>query len=398
MRAVAALGIGAGPAVLDALPAIEAALGGEGPLLVPHADGAPAPDLPPDTALDAAIALGTSGSTGAPKLAALSAEALSASATATHAALGGPGRWLLALPAHHVAGLQVMLRSAAAGVTPAVVDAGRFDAAAFVRAAAAIPPGGRRYTSLVPTQLRRVLADPAATDALAGFDAVLVGGAATAPDLAAAARAAGVNVVTTYGMSETAGGCVYDGMPLAGVGVRIGDGGRIALRGPTLAVGYLSRPAAVARGGETTADAGGFVDDADGLRWFVTDDVGRVEPDGRLVVEGRADDVVVTGGLKVSPAVVEAALRAVLPAGSDVVVLGVPDAEWGQAVGAALVPGDGDTAGLAATWPARRARMGCAPEAMPRRVVVLDALPTTGIGKPDRAALADLLASADDRR
>src|SRR4051794_4617642 len=169
-----------------------------------------------------AVVIATSGSTGEPKLVALSAAALRASATATAARLGGPGRWLLALPAEHVAGAQVIVRSLLAGAAPVVQDLREgFRPDAFAAAAARMGDG-RRYTSLVPTQLSRVIDDRGAgLDALRSFAAVLVGGAALAAPLREQAAAAGVRIVTTYGMSETAGGCVYDGRSLDGVTVEL---------------------------------------------------------------------------------------------------------------------------------------------------------------------------------
>ncbi|BDZ56730.1 hypothetical protein GCM10025872_03870 [Barrientosiimonas endolithica] len=167
-----------------------------------------------------------------------------------------------------------------------------FRTADLVDALAWAPPV-RRYTSLVPTQLATVLDDPEATEALGTFDGVLVGGAATAPALLERARAAGVAVRTTYGMSETAGGCVYDGVPLEDTAVTIGDDGRVGLSGPTVASGYL---------GESDRTAAVFdTDPTTGARRFWTDDVGELR-DGVLHVVGRRDDLITTGGLKVAPA------------------------------------------------------------------------------------------------
>ena len=177
--------------------------------------------------------MATSGSTGRPRLVVLRPAALRASAAATAARLGGPGRWLLALPADHVAGVQVVVRALLAGAPPVVQDLrGGFRPAGFAAATARLGPG-RRYTSLVPTQLLRLLdAGGAALDALLGYDAVLVGGAALDAGLRARAEAAGVRVVATYGMTETAGGCVYDGVPLDGVRIRLDGAGDGAGTGP----------------------------------------------------------------------------------------------------------------------------------------------------------------------
>ena len=381
-----------GPAVLGLLPDLRAALRGDGPVLLPHAAGSPPPPalrpgepLPPeeDDGTDPTVAvLATSGSTGRPKGALLTASALLASASATHDRLGGPGRWLLALPGEHVAGLQVLLRSMIAGTEPGVLDlTGGFDPAAFATAARALP-GRRRYTALVPTQLRRLLdAGGAPRAALAEFDAVLVGGASTAQSLLTEAREAGARIVTTYGMSETCGGCVYDGRPLGGVRVTVNGTGQVRLGGPVIARGY--------RGGDP---AGAFTADDDGERWFRTDDLGRLEPDGTLAVDGRADDVIVSGGLKVAPGVVEGALLT-LPGISEAVVIGVPDPEWGERIVAFVVTSPGlPHPGLDAVR--RLVGEHAGRHAAPHQLLVLDRLPLRGPGKPDRARLRELALGA----
>lgn len=377
---ISPLPIAAGEQALRALPALRSLLHDEGPLLLPYAadDAAPAGAVG-TTPPGAGLAVGTSGSTGTAKRALLSPAALRASTQATHDRLGGPGRWLLALPGHHIAGLQVLLRSLTAGLTPTAVPDGPFTAAGFSAAVQAMP-GPRRYSSLVPTQLRRVLADDAGRDALAALDGILVGGAATPPDLVARARQAGAHVVLTYGMSETAGGCVYDGVPLHGVNLAFDDG-RIRIAGPVLAGGYL---------GDAGAEA--FVD-IDGRRWFRTDDLGHLDEHDSLVVDGRADDVVVTGGLKVWPGEVEQALRPLLPAGSEVVVLGVPDAQWGQTVAAVIAPGDGVDEGVLL----QAARSVLPRHAVPRRLMTAAQIPQRGPGKPDRRGLLELLTGDESK-
>ncbi len=334
-----------------------------------------------------AVVIATSGSTGEPKRVALSADALRASARASEARLGGPARWLLALPAEHVAGVQVIVRALLAGGPPLVMDlrAG-FRPEGFATATAALGPG-RRYTSLVPTQLRRVLdGSGTALDALRSYAAVLVGGAALDGGTHRRAMAAGVPVVTTYGMSETAGGCVYDGVPLDGVTVDLDPDGRILLGGPTLASGYLGRPA------DTAAGFGGGR--------FRTGDMGRWRA-GRLEVLGRADDMIVTGGEKVAPAAVERVLAA-QPGVRAACVTGVPDAEWGQIVAAAVVwdpdhPRQGSAADQGRADRLRaavRAELGRA--AVPRRIVTVAEIPLRGVGKPDRVAVARLVTPAGD--
>ncbi|MDC7122225.1 o-succinylbenzoate--CoA ligase [Cellulomonas fimi] len=328
-----------------------------------------------------AVVVRTSGSTGEPREVLLSGAALRASATATERRLGGPGRWLLALPTHHVAGLQVLARSVLAGTAPVVVPPGPFRPAAFVEAVTGFGTTDRRYASLVPTQLVRLLDDPAATTALTTFDAVLLGGAATAPDVLARAHAAGVRVVTTYGMTETCGGCVYDGVPLEGVDVTLDDAGRVLLSGPVLADGYRGRP---------DLDADAFVALPDGRRALRTHDLGRLD-DGVLAVLGRADDVLVTGGAKVAPAAVEAVLAG-LDGVREACVVGVPDAEWGQAVVAVVVPREGDVPTLDAVREAVARRLG--PPSAPRHLLAVRELPLRGPGKVDRAAVTRLATDA----
>ena len=267
-----------------------------------------------------AVVVGTSGSTGEPKGVELSASALRHSARASLDRLGArPGeRWLCCLPATHVAGLAVLVRSLVSGTEPVLAE--RADAATL----AAGSGSGCAHVSLVPTQLQRLLQEANPPGPLAGFSSVLLGGAA-APGLLAAARAAGVPVVTTYGMTETCGGCVYDGVPLDGVRVAVrGESDRIWIAGPVLFSGYRGqRDGVVALRGN----------------WFRTGDLGRLDSSGRLTVRGRADDVINTGGHKVVPGEVAAALQT-CPGVKDVAVVGQPDPEWGERVIAVVVPAD----------------------------------------------------------
>ncbi|MEO6880487.1 MAG: o-succinylbenzoate--CoA ligase [Mycobacteriaceae bacterium] len=365
-----------GSAVLDLLPALDTALAGRGPawLPVPADDAAEtrrrADALGVGQPVDetTALVVATSGSTGTSKGALLGAAALRASASATHARLGGPGTWLLALPAHHVAGLAVLTRSVLAGTTPSVLDPGA-DADALAAALTALT-GTRRYTSLVPTQLTRALAHPGATAALAELDAVLIGGAATPPPLLAQSMDAGIPVVRTYGMSETCGGCVYDGVALDGVRVQVQDG-RVLLGGATLASGYRGQP-----------DHPAFSPPG----WFRTDDAGELNGEV-LRVTGRLDDAITTGGLTVMPAVVEAALGT-HPGVQEVTVLGVPDDTWGERVVAFVVP-TGDEPTLEQLREHVSASLDRS--AAPREVHLLDALPLRGPGKVDRRALRAMI-------
>lgn len=314
---------------------------------------------------DGPVVVRTSGSSGEAKDVVLSRSAMGASAAAADARLGGPGQWLLTLPATYVAGLNVLVRSVLADLPPVLVDGSLADAAART-------PGPRRYTALVPTQLHR-LAEAGELSALRDFDAVLVGGAPLRPELADRAASTGVRVVRTYGASETCGGCVYDGVPLDGVGVRLGADDRVHVAGPVLFEGYAGRPdltAQVLRDG-----------------WFATDDLGRLDDDGRLHVFGRVDDVAVSGGVNVGLAAVTAAVQEV-PGVRDAVAVGVPDPQWGERV-VAVVAGEVDLEQLrsevAATLPRAWA---------PRGLVRVDSLPLLATGKVNRAAVRALAAQA----
>ena len=317
---------------------------------------------------DIAIVVSTSGTTGVPKGAMLTAAALIASASATHDRLGGPGSWLLALPAYHVAGLQVLVRSALAGTTPVAIPPS-FDVAELPSAIAELA-SGRRYASLVAVQLGNALRDQGAAAALAELDAVLIGGGPMPAAIAERAAAAGISVVRTYGMSETAGGCVYDGVPLDGVEVRIDDG-RVVLGGETVAKGYRN-----------PVEPDPFIEPG----WFRTDDVGALDDSGALRVLGRVDDAISTGGLTVLPQLVEAVLNT-HPAIADCAVFGVPDERLGQRVSAAIV-----LAGHSATPTVAELRVHVATTldatAAPREIHVVDELPRRGIGKLDRRELA----------
>lgn len=378
------------------LPALATALDGSGPALLPLPTGAARrqtidtlrPDLPVETD-EVALVVPTSGSTDVPKGALLTTRALRASAAATHERLGGPGQWLLALPVTHMAGLMVLVRSLAAGTQPQVLDLyGGFDTGAFASATARLSAAERRYTSLVPTQLRRLL--DAGID-LTAYDAILLGGAPAPDPLLAQAGEAGARVVTSYGMTETCGGCVYDGRPLDGVDISVGEDGsggageggspghcgRISIGGPVLFSGYRLRP-------DLTAEA--LVEDR-----YRTNDVGRWSSDGRLEVLGRTDDVIVSGALKVSAAVVERVLNA-HPEVRLCAVVAQPDDEWGERVVAVIEP---RTWGHVPSLDDLRAFAAASldPAALPREVVVLGILPMLASGKPDRLAVRTVLAA-----
>lgn len=307
----------------------------------------------------------TSGSTGRPKRVVLTREAVLASVEASARRLGGlgarGGRWALVLPSSYVAGLQVIVRSLVAGHDP-VLGAWRDDR------------GPAEFTSLVPTQLHRLIESPDDVAALATMQAVLLGGGPIDPALRARAEAAGIRVVATYGASETAGGCVYDGVPLDGVALSLAADGRIRLGGPTIFSGYDGDPELTA---ETLVDG-----------WYVTADAGRLDDDGHLQVLGRLDDVVVSGGVNVPLPAVAARLRA-HPGIGQVEVVGVASEEWGHEV-VALVTAD-PAAPLPPTGELRDWVAGQHPRAWaPRRVVRLAELPLLANGKVDRRALQEL--------
>lgn len=356
------------------LEVVRAVLSRPDRVLLPIAQGEPTPagvdldaGLGPgedDEADPTVLVIATSGSTGGRKIVLLPEQALRASAAATERRMGGPGQWLLCLSLAHIAGIQVVLRSYLAGETPVCCQAGGPDFAAHFTTATNSLTGARRYVSLVPTQLRRLLDE--APHAAASFDGILLGGAAADPILLERADAAGCTILTTYGMSETAGGCVYDGTALDGVSVTTDPvSGQIALTGAVVARGYLG------------ADL--FVDQT-----FRTQDAGEMIG-GKLIVHGRLDDIINTGGEKVAPASVEAALRSLDPIG-DVAVLGVPDPLWGQRI-VALVVGD-RALDLAQLQNQVSSLLPSA--AVPRQIFQVAQIPRMGIGKVNRSAVTIL--------
>ncbi|MDO4018152.1 AMP-binding protein [Clavibacter michiganensis] len=382
----------------DVVPLLRAALAGDGAAVLARPLDAPvvAGDLPPPGEVERRVALvvETSGTTSRPKRVALSSDALLASAAASQAALGAPGQWILALPTHYIAGLQVLVRSIAAGTTPAVLAPGSFDPRAFAELAASMDARVARYTSLVPTQLHRLVeaAEDVATgddarrvrDAVRRVEAILVGGQATPPHLVDRAAALGWRVVRTYGSSETAGGCVYDGVPVATAEVAVVDG-QVELAGPMLAEGYLGDP------GATDAAFG----EHDGRRWYRTGDGGELV-DGVLRITGRLDDVVISGGEKLRLAAVEEAVRS-LGAWearlAEAVAVPGEHAGWGQRP-VVFVPGPVDPELAERVRRELAARLGrVAGSAVVRGI---DAMPTLPSGKPDRRALK-ALADADPR-
>ncbi len=394
--------------VLGLAAELPAALNGEGPAIAPFPAGPPEyvdrilaavrPDDPsaPLEDDDVAVVVATSGSMGEPRGVLLPGSALIASAKATDTRLGGPSRWVMALPAHHVAGLQVLVRAHLSGIPPIPLDtvggAGHFSAQEFAnatRAARAIADsdGAQLRTALVPTQLARIVElGPAAADALGAYDTILIGGAAAAYGLVARATSLGARIVTTYGMTETSGGCVYDGTPLAGVAVRIVDAddsgvGRIELAGPTVARGYRLRPelteAAFASGMHRTSDRG------------------RIDQHNRLVVVGRVDDVVQVGGINVSVAAVEGAVQE-HPMVAEAAVVAVADDQWGSKITAFVVANGLESVSdqqLIASI-VERAANALGAESRPRDIVLMDSLHTLPTGKIEREQLRSLAAQS----
>lgn len=396
----------------------------------------PAPDRLPAGLEDTALVVPTSGSTGTAKAVALSLAALTASQDATAQLFAADGTapdsrrhgfWLPLLPPTHIAGVQVLARAHRTGQVlglpgPALPDPlpdlrGHFDAAAFVELAGPVLEQAERaglpaFTSLVPTQLTRIVTGATGDDArarglLKRFAAVLVGGAATSTDVLARARGQRIPVRTTYGSSETAGGCVYDRRPLPGVSLSVLDpdesgAGRLRISSPTLALGYLTADgvtdggvfaaasAPTAGEGTDAPAAGAPVADGGADRAFLTSDLAEIGDDGALTVLGRADDVINTGGRKVLPQDVERAIDRSLMLRDLVrtsVVVGVPDPEWGQRVEALVTLEEGTDPAEASALVRSALRTTEVPAHMiPKRVHVVEELPLLGIGKVDRAA------------
>ena len=382
-----------------------------------------------------ALVVGTSGSTGTPKRTALTARALAASAAATERFFGSnsdaASQWLLALPAHYIAGAQVLARSVLAGTAPviarSVTEPVHFSPEVLLQAVERMS-SARRFISLVPTQLHKLLESADANphlgaeihEALGSFTGILLGGAPASADLLAASTALGLNTVTTYGSAETAGGCVYSGSVLPGVRVELvpeegmpavpdvegkpAQVGRIWISGAHLASGYI---------GDAARTAEHFFIAADGTRWYRTDDYGLLSPandpdsathgsEPRLQVLGRSDDVLISGGVKISARAVATVLEE-HPAVREACVLGLPDARWGTAIAAAvtLVPSAG-----AATAPTENSptlneelcallRARCSEKlgapAAPKQLSILPDFPLTSTGKPDRAEIYSIL-------
>ncbi len=347
----------------EILTAVTAALSGGDPVI-------PVPPGGPDAAAalagpeplehpDTAVLVATSGSTGRPKGVLLTRSALLASARATQEALGGPGAWVCPLPLHYVAGLMTVVRAWVASRPVSVVGAGLDELP--------IVAGERNYLSVVAAQLHRALDDPAALARLAAFDAILVGGSAVPADLLDLGRARGLRLVATYGMTETCGGCVYDGVPLPGVEVAVDHAERIWIGGPQLFAGYR---------GDADATAAALVGGR--LR---TQDRGAWDRD-RLLVMGRLDEVVISGGVNVDLAAAQRAADAAFGPG-EVLLLALPDDRFGARI----------VAVTARSWSLEQVRgrlqADLTPTALPRDLRRVPTLPLTGTGKVDRRRLVN---------
>ncbi|GEK86315.1 AMP-binding protein [Microbacterium aerolatum] len=357
--------------------------------LVHALDGGPAiglgmlGDQPREVEEGTAVVIGTSGSTGIPKRVVLSGEALRAGAESTAERIGS-GSWLLALPAGYVAGLQVIVRSILSGTTPAVLDGG-FSPRAFAEATLGMRPDMPLFTSLVPAQIATLVAaadDAPVLAALQAYQAILVGGQALPQPIRERAAELGVRLVRTYGSTETSGGCVYDGIPLDKTAVRTVDG-ELQIAGPMLADGYLGDAALTDRT---------FLRDEHGIRWYRTGDLGIVE-DGVVRVHGRADNVIVSGGINVSLDRVERIVRGI-PGLTGAVVVGVDDARWGEA--SVIVAPRGEVLRRSESEQLEHARAAVAEEigkaARPARLILVDELATLASGKPDREAIRRIAA------
>ena len=392
----------------EALAAIDAARRGElAPIeFLPAADGDRPRWIHRDDAADtgAAAVVRTSGSTGVPKQTLLSWDALEASAQMTAEALGGHGQWLLPLQPSYVAGLAVLTRSLVAGTSPVTLLEDTTDPRRFTAAAEQLT-GDRRFVSLVPTQLKRLLDqsdDAALLTALRRFDAILLGGGSTSPELFGQARALELKVVRTYGMSETCGGCVYDGYPLPGVSISTDAEGRVQLAGAMLAMGYFD---------DEQLTAQKFGQDPTGDHYFRTDDLGSLttEPADevdtlahvagsgysarivtKLSITGRADDVITTGGVKVSADQVRQAIEE-HPRVRDAFVTGMQDPDWGQKVVAAVVLSATSREGSTFEEIDQLVEQHLSSAAVPKHYELLGALPLLPNGKPDRHQLIQLL-------
>ncbi|HEX5616341.1 MAG TPA: fatty acid--CoA ligase family protein [Acidimicrobiia bacterium] len=322
--------------------------------------------VPVDEAVAAVVP--TSGTTGTSKGAELTRAGMELAAHAYAEFLDARpvDAWLACTPLHHVAGIATIARAHVTGLPLVVHD--QFD---VDRVASAPDTDGATIVLVVPTMLRR-LVDARAP--LGRFHRVVVGASALSPELRARAEELGARIVETYGMTETWGGVVLEGRALRGVGVRIAEDGEVLLRGAMVMRGYRLDP-------ERTAE----VLDADG--WIHTGDIGELAPDGRLRVVDRIKDLVISGGVNVSPVEVEGVLSH-HPAVADVCIVGAPDDEWGERVVAFVVPRDPD-APPSLDDLRDYARATLSPPNLPRELRLVTEIPRSASGKPLRRHLRE---------
>lgn len=324
-------------------------------------------ELPDTVSDDTALILETSGSTGIPKRISISREALIASAKASSFALDADetsSQWLLALPINYIAGANVLIRSVMTGTQPVIMNTALpFTAEAFARMASQLK-AEKRFTSLVPTQLGRLAQavdqDEFLLEQMRRFDAILVGGQAVDYQLLGRLEALGINIVTTYGLTETSGGCVYNGIPIGDTQFKLFDD-RVSIKGSVLA--------------NVEKDADGF---------FATQDAGLVDESGRLAILGRIDRVINSGGIKVSLDRVEQ-LASRVTGVVDVAATAINDFEWGQRVGIAYL-GSPEVADDIAQSLAND----LGPAGKPIRLLRVDKIPKTSSSKNNLEAVAKL--------
>lgn len=311
-----------------------------------------------------ALVVNTTGSAGKSKEVGLTASALRASATASHSFIGATSgdSWSLLLPLNHIAGINVLVRSLELGTTP-------FD----LRNSPSIGQSAysaAEFTAIVPTQLYRALhGDSELLHHLQGCRAVLVGGASLSNELRSEAIARKINVIETYGSTETSGGCIYDGQPLNGVQVRIDESKRLQIKGSVIAHSYLNQeqPLVDENGWYTTADLAHFVDE-------------------KIVIEGRSDDVFISGGENISLTSIEQTISAKFP-NLEVAAFTIKDSEWGQSLCCALVGADSsiedEIQDVLSSTIGTMAKV--------KRFLYLKEMPLIGIGKVDRTELGRMI-------
>lgn len=355
-----------------------------------------------DTRIDPtpAVLVTTSGSSGRPRGIALSHDGLvaSARATARRLELAPDDVWGLALSPAHAGGIATVARTMVTGSSlrlwPSARDTGRlYDPPELI---ADILEGRTTHVSLVPAMVAGLL-DGGLAKPAAAFRCALVGGAHMPRSLLERAGALGVPVALTWGMTETTGqvatataqevaasGSRTVGRPLPGIEVRVEADGRLAVRGPTLAAGQVDAPGAPLA--PLAVDAGG---------WLRTGDLGHLDDEGRVVVAGRADEMIITGGVNVSPREVEDVLLQAAGV-AEAVVWGVEDARWGQVVCAAAVPAPGHTPPLSVEALHRHCRAHLTRSRCPTHIVLVPRIPRTPTGKPALTRLHDLLSPTSE--